>query len=385
MDIEKNTAAGSPNAARNQDTASGAASARCLRRGVFPGLPDPRIRRLYWTADAEGLPALERGRAALAMLGVREGGLISGPDAIPTAELNKGTVLVTGARGEAVHPCRCRRDYLCCGYYSIDLYEGCSIGCTYCALQAYLDFGPVVVRADPESAVAHLRTMALASPERLIRAGSGELGDSLLYDSIFDLSRIFIEGLADLPNVRFEMKTKTADVAHLLNIEKKGRAVIGFSVNAPEISASEEAGAAPLAARLEAAQNASAAGYQLAFHFDPVFADAFDRGGYRELLDMLRPFKGKAAWASIGALRYAPSLRDCAPPRPWMGSEMLPGPDGKLRYLMRRRVAIFRNLVPAIREVLDAPVYLCMEYPPVWDAVFGGPPSKVAGLGPLFD
>lgn len=339
------------------------------------------MERLYWTPEAEGLPALERARARLPGL---PGGLVPGPEALPPEELNARTILVTGARGEAVHPCRCRRDYLCCGYSSIDLYEGCSIGCSYCALQAYLDYGPVVVRADPGPAVERLRAMAAARPGALLRAGSGELGDSLLYDSVFELSRAFIEGLADLPNLRFEMKTKTATVAQLLGIERKGGAVVGFSVNAPSVSAAEEAGAAPLAARLEAAREVLKAGYGLAFHLDPLFAEAFDSGGYRELLALLAPFRGRVAWASVGALRYAPALRDKAAPRPWMGGELLPGPDGKLRYLMRRRVAMFRALVPALREALAAPVYLCMEYPPVWEAVFGGPPSKVASLRAIF-
>jgi len=358
----------------------------CSRRGLsaFPGCPEPHIEQLYWLEDAEGLPALERARGMLGGLGIKEGGRIGSPEEIPAAELNKSTLLVTGARGEAVHPCRCRRDYLCCGYSSIDLYEGCSIGCSYCALQAYLDFGPAVVRADPRPAVAHLRSMALASPGALIRAGSGELGDSLLYDPLFDLSRSFIEGLADLPNARFEMKTKSATVDHLLTIEHKGGAVVGFSVNAPSVCAAEEPGAAPLRHRLEAARKVSEAGFGLAFHFDPVFADAFDSGGYTELLEMLAPFHGKVAWASLGTLRYAPSLRDCAAPRPWMGAEMLPGPDGKLRYLMRRRVAIFRALAPAIRETLGAPVYLCMEYAPVWKAVFGCLPAEVPGLNAIF-
>lgn len=348
----------------------------------LPGAnPRPPLRRLYWSPEAEGLPALERARSLLPGL---PGGLVSGPEALPPEDLNNETLLVTGSRGEAVHPCRCRRDYLCCGYSSIDLYEGCSIGCSYCALQAYLDFGPVVVRADPASAVARIREAALARPDFLLRAGSGELGDSLLYDSIFDLSRAFIEGLADLPNVRFEMKTKTATVAHLLDIEKKGGAVVGFSVNAPSVSASEERGAAPLLDRLAAAREVLASGFGLAFHLDPVFAEAYDSGGYRELLRLLAPFKGKVAWASLGALRYAPSLRDKAAPRPWMGDEMLPGPDGKLRYLMRRRVTMFRELAPALRETLGAPVYLCMEYPPVWNAIFGGPPSKVPELRAIF-
>jgi hypothetical protein len=180
------------------------------------------------------------------------------------------------------------------------------------------------------------------------------------------------------------MKTKTATVAHLLDIDKKGGAVVGFSVNAPSVSASEERGAAPLLDRLAAAREVLASGFGLAFHLDPVFAEAYDSGGYRELLGLLSPFKGKVAWASLGALRYAPSLRDKASPRPWMGDEMLPGPDGKLRYLMRRRVAMFRELAPSLRETLGAPVYLCMEYSPVWDAVFGGPPSKVPELRAIF-
>jgi spore photoproduct lyase len=346
------------------------------------GNPDPGVRALFWTPEAEGLPALARARARLPGL---PGGAIASPEELPAEYRNNSCILVTGARGEAIHPCRCRRDYLCCGYLSVDLYEGCSMGCSYCALRAYLDFGPVVVRADPAPSIARLREIALGRPGLLVRAGSGELGDSLLYDGLFELSRDFIEGLSDLPSLRFEMKTKSSHVAQLLDIRRKGGAVVAFSVNAPSVCAGEEGCAAPLAERLAAAREVLDAGYGLAFHLDPVFLGPWRRGEYREFLELLSPFRGRLAWMSLGALRYAPSLRDSGvEPRPWFGDEMPPGPDGKLRYLQRQRIAIFRDLMPALRDALGVPVYLCMEYRPVWDAVAGGPPAGLPALSAFF-
>ena len=51
--------------------------------------PDPPIRRLYWTPEAEGLPALERARSLLP--GV-SGGLVPGPEALPPEDLNIRTI-----------------------------------------------------------------------------------------------------------------------------------------------------------------------------------------------------------------------------------------------------------------------------------------------------
>jgi spore photoproduct lyase len=244
-------------------------------------------------------------------------------------------------------------------------------------MKSYLNFEPVTVYADPRPSIARIREIAAANPEHLVRAGSGETGDSLQFDPIFELSAEFIRGLADLPNVMFEAKTKTAFVDHLLDIPRKGGAVIAFSLNARAVSEAEEENAAGLEGKLLAARKAVAAGYLTAFHFDPIIAFPGWEAAYGEVVDALAAFPPeKVAWISLGTFRYPGALKDRIGRRPYLFDEFVPCRDGKYRYLQRRRRRIYAWFLERLRETCDAPVYLCMESADIWRKVYGRGPLE---------
>jgi spore photoproduct lyase len=291
---------------------------------------------------------------------------------IPGERRNSRTLFITSTRGEAVGPCPGSRGHVCCNYLTVDVYIGCSLGCSYCIMKSYLNFEPVTVYADPGPSIAKIRGIAAANPGRLVRVGSGETGDSLQLDPVFGLSAQFIRGLADLPNVMFECKTKTDFVDHLLGIPDKGKAVIAFSLNARAVSETEEACAATLDEKLLAAARAVAAGYFTAFHFDPIIAFPGWEAAYGEVVDALAAFRPeRVAWISLGTFRYPPALKDRIGGRPYLFDEFVPCRDGKFRYLQRRRGGVYSWFLERIRGVCDAPVYLCMESADMWRKVYG--------------
>ncbi len=65
-------------------------------------------------------------------------------------------------------------------------------------------------------------------------------------------------------------RQKTDFIDSILDVNPRGRVVIGFSVNSAEITKKDEIRAVPLAKRLAAAARAEKHGYRIAFHFDPV-------------------------------------------------------------------------------------------------------------------
>jgi spore photoproduct lyase len=239
-------------------------------------------------------------------------------------------------------------------------------------MKSYLNFEPVTVYADPRPSIARIREIAAANPGRLIRVGSGETGDSLQLDPVFELAGEFIRGLADFSNVMFESKTKTDFVDHLLDIPQKGNAVIAFSLNARLVSGAEEKYASGLDEKLLAARRAVAAGYFTAFHFDPIIGFPGWEAAYAEVVDALEAFPAdRVAWISLGTFRYPPALRDRIGDRPYLFDEFVPCRDGKFRYLQRRRAGIYAWFLERIRKVCDAPVYLCMESAGMWHRVYG--------------
>lgn len=345
--------------------------------------PGP-VSRLYVSSRVSGLPAVERARRLIPGAEYRE---VAGKDEIPDIHRNAETLFISPQSGRMVGRCPGTKGHFCCNYLTINLYTGCTIGCTYCIMRWYLNFEPVTVFADPAPGIDAVKRIAEANPDTVIRAGTGEVGDSLLFDPLFDLSRPFIEELSDYANVYFELKTKTDYVDHILSVRRKGNAVIAFSLNPQPLADAEEPFAAPVAGRLEAARRAVEAGYNLAFHFDPIiFSKNWERE-YFPLAEALGTFpREKIVWISMGTVRYPPELKDKMADRPYLYDEFVRCRDGKFRYLQVKRVEMYRKMLAALRAAgVGAPVYLCMESAAVWRAVFGALPAEMSLLQPIFN
>jgi spore photoproduct lyase len=299
---------------------------------------------------------------------------------------------VTRHRGEFLKSCPGSPGQVCCGYHVLNLVADCPFDCTYCILQSYLDVGPVTLFANVEDALGELRTKAAARPDRLLRVGTGELGDSLALEPLLPVSRLLLPVVAGLDNVLLELKTKSACVDALLDRDHGGRVMVSWSLGPEEIVRTEERGAAPLRERLRAARRVEAAGYLLGFHFDPIILRDGWEDDYRRLLDAL--FRAvdprRVVWISLGCLRFPAALREAAlerfaRTRIYLG-EFVPCPDGKMRYLRPVREETYGKVAEWIRErAPGVEVYLCMESALVWRNVFGVAPAGDGWLSDRLD
>jgi spore photoproduct lyase len=143
-----------------------------------------------------------------------------------------------------------------------------------------------------------------------------------------------------------------------------------------------EHGAASLEARLKAAQRAAAAGFRVAFHFDPLIFFPGWEEAYRHTVARLGDSVSAAdvTWISLGALRFLPPLRQIIfarfPHSRLASEEMVRAPDGKLRYFKNLRVEMYGRLREWLAEALPGvQPYLCMESPRIWREVFGFAPE----------
>ena len=347
-----------------------------------PGFYDDVIRRVYVTESARGDAAAER---ALSRLSDRPITTVLDKDEIPSEHLRQDTLFITASHGPVVGRCPGTHGHLCCNYLTANVYLGCTLGCSYCIMQSYLNFSPLTVQVGRREAIDTLVSIARDNAGRAVRVGTGEVGDSLLLDPLFQLSAEYIDALAGFDNVYFEMKTKTDFVDHLLDLPRHGNAVVGFSLNPPKLADVEEPFAASIERRLTAAQRVIDAGYLVAFHFDPIIhVDGYEEL-YGALIDRLATFpSARIAWISMGTVRFTTSLRERMEPRPYLFDEFVPGRDGKLRYLQVVRSRIYRTIRQRIEQVLDAPVYLCMESAEVWKRAFDALPTEIPKLEPIF-
>lgn len=342
------------------------------------------FKRVYVTQDAINLPATKRALEKLSLIPVLT---IESEKDIPATSLNSSTLVITcrSRKGQTVGRCPGTKGHICCNYITADLYLGCTLGCSYCIMRSYLNFAPITVYADAKPAIEEIRRIALLNQDKIVRVGTGETGDSLQFDPLFEITEEFITGLSDLENVYFEAKTKTCFVDHLLEIKNKGNAAIGFSLNPQDIIDAEEKEAFSLEERLEAAGKGETAGFNLTFHFDPVICEEGWEAKYRDTVKKLSRFKKeKIKWVSIGTFRYPAELKEKIGQRPYLFDEFVPCADNKYRYLQKRRKEAYKFMYSLLRETTGSAVYFCMESAPVWRYAAGNTPEHLESVDWLF-
>ncbi len=300
---------------------------------------------------------------------------------------SKKQLYVTAQKGRFVRDCpgfssSSPDSQLCCGYMTVDLVYNCDYDCTYCYLQNYVSMPYLTVYANVDQLFDELAAVLLARPSQLVRIGSGEFSDSLSLDPLTGLSGLLVPFLRQFPNVLFEFKTKSDLVDQLLDLQPQGRVMVSWSVNPESVVQREEHKTASLAARLQAAQRCRDAGYKIGLHFDPLLYYPAWEADYEPFVEQVcrAVSSDDVAYISMGSLRFVAALKPVVqarfPKNRLMSAELLPGPDGKMRYFKPLRTEMYVKMVSWIQRYMsNTPVYLCMESPAVWRKVFGAAPS----------
>lgn len=320
-------------------------------------------------------------------------GRVTVRDSIPPRdfqEFGREDLVLTRHMGRFIKTCPGMKGYNCCNLQIIHLGLGCTIDCSYCILQDYLDSRALVVFGNFEEAIRELEA-CLDDPSGPVRFCTGEFTDSLLLEDLTGFGARLVELFANRKGRSLELKTKTTNIEGLLDLDHQGRTIISFSVNSPTVCRTQEPGGASLEERFRAAAQAVRAGYRVAFHFDPVIRHHSWEEDYLRTIDGIYASvpADRIAWISLGAFRYTPGLKNILrrrrPRSKIMDEEFVQAPDGKKRYLRPIRVEIYRRLLNAIRKNdPGACVYMCMESPRVWMEVFGYDPGT-EGLVRMLD
>lgn len=294
----------------------------------------------------------------------------------------KKTILLTANRGDAFKPCQgIGGGHLCCNYWVLDLISNCPLDCSYCILQSYLENNPILtIYTNIDEIISKASDYFEKNKTRRFRVGSGELSDSLALDHITGFSEKLINAFNRFENVTLELKTKTDNVFHLPNLydldsrlpSKGGHVVISWSVNPQNIIGREEAGAAPLSERFNAAAIAIKSGYKIGFHFDPIiYSDNWEAGYKQVAKEIVEHFPhNKIAWISLGTLRFPHNMKEITMkrfPRSRIFYNELVPVNGKVRYFRPIRENIYKKMLTWFSPLKDTtPIYLCMETKQVW-------------------
>ncbi|RLB05350.1 MAG: hypothetical protein DRG50_07350 [Deltaproteobacteria bacterium] len=304
----------------------------------------------------------------------------------------KEILLLRSYKGRLVKNCPGTRDHICCGYKVINLMTNCPMDCSYCILQVYLNNPFLTLYPDLDKIFGEIEEILDKQPHRFFRFGTGELGDSLVLDGIVGFSQHAVPFFSARRNGILELKTKAADVDHLLHLEHGGKTVVSWSLNPPKIIEAEEHLTAPLGERLRAARLCQDAGYPLGFHFDPLIHYPGWEQDYRKLVELMFEYidPRRVIWISLGGFRFPPYLKQIVqnrfPHTRIFTGELIPGEDGKLRYLKPIRVEMYRKMVAWLRAYDKGLfIYLCMERDDVWQQVFNSSPGSTEALNRRFE
>lgn len=279
--------------------------------------------------------------------------------------------------------------FACCGYLVLTLASNCPMDCSYCFLQEYLVDNPAFqLYANFADSFEELDRLVQSAPGRSFRVGTGELADSLAFDSITGISRELVEFFAARENLTLELKTKTDEIGNLIGLDPRGRVLVSWTLSSDAVYRSSENRTASPSARIAAARAVLEAGYRVAFHFDPLIAyPGAERDYVRlidELLDTVAP--KKISFISMGGLRMSPSLRSIARRRfsadPMLCGEDVLASDGRFRTFTPLRLKLYRTLAERFRKAgAEIPAYLCMEPASIHERVFGETPPRPARIG----
>jgi len=302
------------------------------------------------------------------------------------------TLALIQYKGRFIKPCPGTPRHICCNYLILNIGYNCPLACSYCYLPAYLENPHLITLfANLEDMLGELKRLLASRPTYLMRIGTGEFTDSLIFDQITRLSETLIPLFSHAEGYLLELKTKTSLVDHLLELGPKQRVIISWSLNTSRIIEQEEPLTASLEERLLAAQACQRKGYWIGLHLDPLVHYEGWMEDYSQLLRLTFSYldPSRIIWISLGGLRFLPELppliKERFPHCRIILGELFPGQDKKLRYLQKIRIELYTTLAILIRNYAPQTfIYLCMETPIVWRRSLGWSPQSDRHLARLF-
>jgi spore photoproduct lyase len=262
---------------------------------------------------------------------------------------------------------------VCCNLRTVDAVQGCGFGCSYCSIQTFYDSEHITVDANLHE---KLQSVVL-DPQKRYHIGSGQSSDSLflgnkngILDAQFDFAR-------NNPNVILELKTKSKNIAYLLEADVPENVFVSWSLNPQIVIKNEEHLTASENDRLEAARAVADRNISIGFHFHPMVFYRGWKDDYEQLIGkVLSTFSpDEVALVSFGTLTFIkPAINNLR--LKGLESKVLQIPmedaAGKLSYPFQIKEEMFTVAWEAFRPWRDHVFfYFCMEERKLWESVFG--------------
>ncbi|MBN1341113.1 MAG: hypothetical protein JXQ73_00435 [Phycisphaerae bacterium] len=210
--------------------------------------------------------------------------------------------------------------------------------------------------------------------------------DTICFEPEYGASAVMVERFARFaadvtgPEAYLMLYTKSDNVAHLLDLDHRGRTIVNWSLSGQTQSALIERGAPPSGARIAAARQCQQAGYTVRFRLSPIVPVVDWREENRRLIERIfehvRPDSvtiDVLGWMSARGLRGSIdlSLLDGAF-REEVEAKLSAGDEdgGKYTFSHERRAEVMGFVVEEIRRhSRDVVIALCNETFAMWETL----------------
>jgi spore photoproduct lyase len=204
---------------------------------------------------------------------------------------------------------------------------------------------------------------------------AGIVNDTLVHDNLTNITTDLIEYFKNREELILELRTKSHNIANLLEIEPHKNILISFTFSPQEVIDRYELRASSLKERVEAAKKLQEHGYSIGLRLDPMINIEGSDLAYREMVEEIFSTLDltKIRDIGIGTIRYKKGLRQKVLSEvntDLFYNEFVVGIDGKERYFKKIRIDMYKNIVKAINSYGKFDIYLGMEPQYIWDEVF---------------
>jgi spore photoproduct lyase len=260
-------------------------------------------------------------------------------------------------------------DNTCPNYWHFSPYGFCPYDCQYCYLA-----GTPGVKYSPTVKIFLNLTEMLNQIDRVASKLTehtafylGKLQDGLALDLLTGYSRIMIPFFARQKHARLTLLTKSANVENLLSLDHRGRTILSWSLNPPEVSSAFERNVPFPDERIAAMQKCADAGYPLRVVIMPIMPVEGWQKKYANFIDSFLtsvPLE-RITLGQICSYPGALKLTEQKLGKKNLISSQLEKTkcrDGRLRFPFKLRIDIYRDLIDTIKKLKPKlHIGLCME------------------------
>lgn len=255
---------------------------------------------------------------------------------------------------------------VCPNFYVLAHANGCGFAplCTYCYLKSsFWHLKGQHAFTNRAKMLKEIGTWIRRDNLESYVLNAGNLSDSLSFEKfrplVSDLVDLFRREAKGRPHTLLLVtKGGMKECRALLKLKSSPNVAITFSVNNPEAAAKHEAGAPPVADRLEAARRLKKNDWRIRIRIDPMIV-GYEYGPLARQVKTLAPER-----LTLGTLRSEHNLTKFAKTPLLQALEQPSEPNALARYPLKERLKLYRQAVSLFDDRCH--IGLCEETPDVW-------------------